>query len=353
MVARAGVILVTTVVLAAGAIVGWSYVFGGSGNTSSVNGKFAAALRRATTTTAPPTTTIPPTTTTTQPKPVQPPKQVMPDLGGQSLHIGSSGPIVLAYEQRMKALHFDPGPVDGVYDQDTAYAVETVEKLYNLDRDGSIGPAVRLVLSGFQWRAPLVTKNAEPDRVEIDLDRQVLTLYRGGQIALITTTSTGSGKKFCGGSDGCQYAITPPGKYAFTWHFNGWRTSKLGHLYNPYYFNGGIAVHGYPEVPVYNASHGCSRIPMHIANYFPSLVAKGMPVYVLGTPAAPKGGPITAADVAAAKARAAAATSTTTAAPVTAATTPKQTTTTTAKKTTTTTTKPKPKPTTTTVAKGP
>src|SRR5262249_45123990 len=152
------------------------------------------------------------TTTTTRPKPVQPPRQIMPDLGGTALHIGSRGPVVLAYEQRMKALHLDPGPVDGVYDIDTAYAVETVEKLYGLQRDGSIGPQVRIALSGFQWSKPEAGDHAEPDRVEINLDKQVLTVYRGGQIVLITTTSTGSGRKFCGGDDGCQYAITPTGK---------------------------------------------------------------------------------------------------------------------------------------------
>jgi hypothetical protein len=133
---------------------------------------------------------------------------------------------------------------------------------------------------------------AEGDRVEIDLDRQVLTVYKGYQVALITTTSTGSGKKFCGGDDGCQYAITPAGRYVFQWHVKGWRDGSLGRLYNPWYFNGGIAVHGYTSVPATPASHGCARIPMHIAEYFGDLVYKGMAVYVVGTPAAPTGGPL-------------------------------------------------------------
>jgi hypothetical protein len=156
-----------------------------------------------------------------------------------------------------------------------------------LPRTGVINTAVDFALTHFRY-TPAEPKS-EPDRVEIDLDKQVLTLYKGGHIQLITTTSTGSGRAFCGGDDGCQYAITPAGKYAFTWHHKGWNKSKLGQLYNPYYFNGGIAVHGYPSVPTSPASHGCARIPMHIAEYFPSLVAKGMPVYVLGTPAKPIG----------------------------------------------------------------
>jgi lipoprotein-anchoring transpeptidase ErfK/SrfK len=31
------------------------------------------------------------------------------------------------------------------------------------------------------------------------------------------------------------------------------------------YFKGGFAIHGYPSVPAYPASHGCVRIPMWIA----------------------------------------------------------------------------------------
>jgi hypothetical protein len=51
-------------------------------------------------------------------------------------------------------------------------------------------------------------------------------------------------------------------------------------MFNPVYFNFDIAVHGITNVPVYPASHGCVRIPMHIAQYFPSMVKSGDLVYV-------------------------------------------------------------------------
>ena len=120
----------------------------------------------------------------------------------------ATGPTTLAYEQRLKELHFDPGPVDGEYAQATEYAVVAVEKLLRTQtRDGVIGPKVKLVLEHFKYK-PAKPK-AEGDRVEIDLDTQVLTVYKHWQPILITTTSTGSGEHFCGGDDGCQYAITP------------------------------------------------------------------------------------------------------------------------------------------------
>ena len=60
----------------------------------------------------------------------------------------------------------------------------------------------------------------------------------------MTTTSTGSGEHFCGGVDGCQYAITPTGHFHFYELDRGWQKGKLGTMWNPYYFNGSIAVHG-------------------------------------------------------------------------------------------------------------
>ncbi len=227
------------------------------------------------------TTTLTPTTTTTLPTLVQPPAAAMP-APGSGIGWGSRGPIVAAYEARMKQLHFDPGPVDGVFDQDTEYAVVSVQKYYNLPRTGRIDFGVQAALSHFQYKP--AEPNTEPDRVEIDLDRQVITVFAKGQPILITTTSTGSGEYFCGGVDGCQYAITPTGHFHFYELIKGWQKGKLGTMWNPYYFNGSQAIHGLQSVPPYPASHGCARIPMHIANYFYLLVHQGESVFVVGTP---------------------------------------------------------------------
>ena len=78
--------------------------------------------------------------------------------------------------------------------------------------------------------------------------------------------------------------MTPAGHYHFYSLYRGWDKGKLGRMWNPYYFNGGIAVHGLASVPAYPASHGCARIPMHIADYFYTLVHNGESVFVVGTP---------------------------------------------------------------------
>jgi peptidoglycan hydrolase-like protein with peptidoglycan-binding domain len=227
------------------------------------------------------TTTVARTTTTTIPAVKQPPDQVLPSPGS-GIGEGSSGANVLIYEVRLKALHFDPGKIDGYFDQDMQYAVTTVQKYFGLPRTGVITTAVDFVLTHFRYSP--AEPNSEPDRVEIDLDRQVLTLYHGWQPELLTTTSTGSGEHFCGGVDGCQYAITQTGHFHFYDLIRGWQKGKLGTMWNPYYFNGSDAVHGLLSVPAYPASHGCARIPMHIADYFYTLVHQGESVFVVGTP---------------------------------------------------------------------
>ena len=260
----------------------YAYVFGLGRSDTATAGTLPTFAPVASTASSTPTTTKPAPTTTTLP--VQPePKAMALPVPAHALGIGDRGPIVLAYEQRLASMHFDPGPVDGLYDQQTAYAVDAVEKIQGLQRDGQIGRGVWAALQTFKYPKPLV-RNGEPDRIEVSLDHQYLVLYQHNWIRLITTTSTGGGYAFCGGDSGCQYAVTPPGRFTLQWYFNGWRTSKLGHLYKPYYFDGGIAIHGYPEVPNNPASHGCVRIPMKIADYFHTLVVKGEPVYVVGTP---------------------------------------------------------------------
>jgi hypothetical protein len=281
-------------------------------------------------------TTAPKPTTTTIPHIAQPKDQVLPDPGG-GIGYGSRGSSVFIYEARMKALHFDPGHVDDFFDQDTQYAVQTVQKYFGLPRTGVIDKGVDFALTHFRYTP--AEPNSEADRVEIDLDKQVLTLYTNWQPALLTTTSTGSGEHFCGGVDGCQYAITPTGHFHFYDLIKGWQKGKLGTMWNPYYFNGSDAVHGLASVPTYPASHGCARIPIHVADYFYTLVHQGESVFVVGTPMKPGGGYV--GPVQAPPPTAATTTVPTTVAPTTTTkpTTPttKPTTTTTKPKTTTTT----------------
>lgn len=189
-------------------------------------------------------------------------------------------------QQRLADLKFDPGPVDGKFGQPTRYAVETLQKIYDLPRTGRVGEAEWMALSFFTY-PDVLEPNGEAKRVEVNIPKQYLVLYENYQPKLVTTVSSGSGEKYCyvprsGGRRVCDQALTPSGRYTFYTRYNGWQKGDLGTMYNPVYFLRGWAVHGLDSVPTHPASHGCVRIPNNIASYFPSLVANGDVIYIVG-----------------------------------------------------------------------
>jgi peptidoglycan hydrolase-like protein with peptidoglycan-binding domain len=271
-------------VLAVAVVVSMASCSGGSGaggderagDVGSVDTTTSTAVERTTTTMALTTTssttstTVAPTTTTTEPPP--PPE-------GEVLETGMVGPRTEALQQRLTELHFDPGPVDGEFGTKTRQAVWAFQHTYGYAADGLVGPELYGAIMNAGAPDPLVPDGG-PDRTEISIDRQVLYVYRGGELALVTHISTGNGEDYCENGV-CGTAITPTGDFHYERRISGWRESYLGRLYNPVYFKGGYAVHGSGSVPNGPASHGCVRIPMHIAEYFPDLVTNGDPVYVL------------------------------------------------------------------------
>ena len=243
---------------------------------TSSSGELAAASNDTTTTststtTTSTTTTLPPTTTAPPPPPVM----------GQ----GAQGEDVRALEQRLADLRFDAGKVDGVFDAATGHAVMAFQKTHGLERSGKATPEVldKVKAAG---EPPAMMPDGGRNRVEVDLKRQVLFLYKDGALLRILSVSTGNNKRYC--VDGqCATAVTPGGSFKVNRRIRGLRVSRLGKLYNPLYFNGGIAIHGAASVPAYPASHGCVRIPMHTSAWFYDTVPSGTPVYVVGGKRAP------------------------------------------------------------------
>lgn len=228
--------------------------------------------RRATTSTS---TTADPTTVTTKsstPRPTAPP---LPGLG-----VGARGQQVADLETKLAALKYDPGRVDGYYDSTTAFAVTAFQKVNGMARTGrATDDVVAAIMSASE--PPAMLPAGGPGRVEVDLKRQVLFLYQNGALQRILPVSTGSGRRYCVDGE-CALADTPGGSFRVGYKILGAHKSKLGVLYNPLFFNGGIAIHGEPAVPAYPASHGCVRIPMADSLWFYNTVGSGTPVYVLG-----------------------------------------------------------------------
>lgn len=247
------------------------------------SGRPVAEISQGTLPTTP--TTAVPTTTTSTPAPTststtaQPAAAVAP-APPPGLGPGARGPQVLALEQRLDSLRFDVGKVDEVYDGVTAHAVTAFQKVAGMARNGRATDDVIAALNNAGPPTALVPGGG-PTRVEVYLPTQVLFLYEGNQLSKILPVSSGNNKRFC--SEGwCRKAVTPTGAFYVHRKARGWEKSPLGRLYNSQYIVDGIAIHGSPSVPAYPASHGCIRIPMNAAEWFPDRVPLGTPVYVIG-----------------------------------------------------------------------
>jgi peptidoglycan hydrolase-like protein with peptidoglycan-binding domain len=257
----------------------------------------ASATTAPTTTIARPSTTTPAPTATTTKVTTAAAGPTTPTTPPPGLGTGARGAEVAALEKRLETLLYDVGKVDDLYDQNTAYGVMAFQKVNGMARTGRATDDVIAAVATAKQPPPLVPNGGE-NRVEVDIPRQVLFIYKSNTLQKIVTISSGNNQRFC--SEGwCRRAVTPGGSYGFYRQGRGWETGPLGSLYNPVYFNGGIAVHGSRSVPAQPASHGCIRIPMGVAEWFPSAVHIGMPVHVVGvdgqppTPATPATTPVT------------------------------------------------------------
>ncbi|MEU8054871.1 L,D-transpeptidase family protein [Microbispora bryophytorum] len=207
---------------------------------------------------------------------------------GKTLKLGAKGSVVKALQARLKELGYVPGSVDGRYGGATLTAVWAFQKVQGITPTSTVAARTWRALEN--PRAPKVlVPRGKATRVEVNLTKQVMVLYRGGVPVLISHISSGSGipyteyatwngkrQRFSGS------ARTPTGDYTTTWRVKGWHRSYLGQLYNPIFFNGGIALHGALSVPLYPASHGCVRLPMNVAELLPGMLGKGVPVHVRG-----------------------------------------------------------------------
>jgi len=165
---------------------------------------------------------------------------VAPELGP-----GSRGRAVRALERRLRDQRYALRAVDGSYDLDTVEAVYAFQSVHGLPQTGRVDAAL--------WR--LIARSGVPaarypgTHIEVSKSRQFLLDVRNGLVVRVVHVSTGA------------TGNTPLG----TW--NVYRTVP-GYdwvLYYPLYFLRGFAIHGYPSVPPYPASHGCVRIPMWLA----------------------------------------------------------------------------------------
>jgi L,D-transpeptidase-like protein/putative peptidoglycan binding protein len=162
-----------------------------------------------------------------------------------SLRPGSRGPAVRLLQAQLARRGYVIGR-PGLYDARTARAVLAFQKVTGMRRSSIATSDVfrRLARGGgvFRVRFPGHGKH-----VEADLSRQVLALIRNGRVERIYPTSSGK-------------PSTPTIRGHFKVYLKTPGTNAKG-MYMSSYFIRGFAIHGYPSVPVFPASHGCIRVP--------------------------------------------------------------------------------------------
>ena len=179
------------------------------------------------------------------------------------LHPGSKGTWVNALEERLDDLDYHIPRPNRRYDNRTADAVLAFHKVQGMNRVRNVSKRTWKRLANPRIPRP---RAALPQfHVEIDQSKQVLYVVRDGEVDDIVHTSTGAG------------GATRDGVFHVHRKIAGFSPNRL---YYPSYFDGTRAVHGWPEVPSYPASHGCSRVPYWTAKFLFRLMHYGTEVRV-------------------------------------------------------------------------
>jgi lipoprotein-anchoring transpeptidase ErfK/SrfK len=181
-----------------------------------------------------------------------------------SLHFGSRGALLRLFQKGLKNLHFAAART-GVYDAATGRAVLAYRKVNNLSRTESTSAGIiRKVLAGkggYKVKHPKAGHH-----VEADISRQILVLVDDDRVVRVEHVSSGK-------------PSTPTVIGTFHFYSKTPGTNSHGMVYSNYFIRG-YAIHGYADVPTYNASHGCLRIPIPDAIYVYNWVNLGDTIFV-------------------------------------------------------------------------
>jgi peptidoglycan hydrolase-like protein with peptidoglycan-binding domain len=163
------------------------------------------------------------------------------------LGLGSRGIAVRILERRLADLRYALRRVDSYFGYDTYEAVLAFQKVHRVSRTGRVSAGTWRLLN----RAGIPrARVARGDHIEVDKTRQVLFEVRRGRVVKVVHVSTGA------------TGNTPVGTWRVYLKTPGTLPSGM---YYSLFFLRGFAIHGYPSVPPWPASHGCVRTPMWFA----------------------------------------------------------------------------------------
>jgi len=178
---------------------------------------------------------------------------------------GASGFSVRVLQAELAAMHYAV-PRNGSFDELTGDALIAYRKMTGMARVPAAGRTVFELLRRHAGRFH-VRYPRDGRHVEGDLTRQVLAeIEPGGRVHQIYMISSGK-------------PSTPTVLGRFQVYLKTPGVNSEG-MVDSNYFIRGYAIHGYPEVPTYAASHGCLRVPIPDAPSIFEWVQDGTPVDV-------------------------------------------------------------------------
>ncbi|HXQ61461.1 MAG TPA: L,D-transpeptidase family protein [Acidimicrobiales bacterium] len=169
---------------------------------------------------------------------------------------GSTGPAVLALQQRLTALGYWLGTPDGTFGDSTEQAVYALEKAAGIGRTGIVGSAADAALTDGVLPRPRSTSGYV---IEVDLEDDLVMFVTNGRVDFVLNTSTGGGYTYTEAGV-TAVADTPVGHFQIYRDVDGLVVDSLGALWRPRFFDAGFAIHGDSSVPPEPVSHGCVRV---------------------------------------------------------------------------------------------
>jgi hypothetical protein len=159
---------------------------------------------------------------------------------------GVRGPLVRLLQRGLANLRYAVLRNDR-FDAATGRAVMAFRKVNRMARGYDADR--RVISKVLDGKGAFKPRHPEAGRhVEADISRQVLALVDKGKVVATYHTSTGA-------------PATPTIIGSFRVYLKTPGTNAKGMVHSSYFIRG-YAIHGYVDVPAFNASHGCLRVPI-------------------------------------------------------------------------------------------
>jgi N-acetylmuramoyl-L-alanine amidase len=177
----------------------------------------------------------------------------------------------LALQQQLVALgYLDAANADGVAGPATQTGIVAFQKWQRLPRTGLADAATLAALPGADRPTP-VGAGIAGRWFEVIVDRQLLLAIDGNRVVRAIAVSTGKASTPTILGTFKVYAKIPRW---WSVPFRDWLLLALP-------FSGGFAIHQYPEVPTFAASHGCVRVTQYDEPWVYAFASVGTPVRVI------------------------------------------------------------------------